>query len=355
MKMRNFFFGRLLLPSIFGLMSVAASAANVQVCSQAIQGLFHSSPQVRILESIQDFRVGTLNTLFLELEGNAQKPVAKIQGLADAILESKLDVVVLEEVKDEASLKEFNSDFLKGQFEPIFQPGNDPSSHVVFLVKKDLPFDVTYLSHKAIQKVDPTNGNITTILSRDLPALVVRAKNPRPGTRDPLFVFIGTHFKSKRPRPGDFESRALRKAQVDTAVDVIADIKKKFGPNVPVMLGGDFNGSLHKEAEFASLWSSGAVEDPFKIVESKTGKTFTAEERTTHTFFPQTGGRDANQIDAVLVSPSMKDSVKDVKVYRYKDASGKELPLPATYAEREKNPSDHYPLILTLDFQKLIK
>ena len=354
MKMRNFFTRRAFALLILALVSFVSSA-RAQVCSQAIQGLFHSAPQVRALESIQDFRVGTLNTLFLELEGKAPKPVAKIQGLADAILESKLDVVVLEEVKDEASLKEFNSDFLKSQFEPIFQAGNDPSSHVVFLVKKDLPFEVTYLSHKAIQKADPVTGATGAILSRDLPALVVHAKNPKPGIRDPLFVFIGTHFKSKRPRPGDFESRALRKTQVETAVEVIADIKKKFGTDVPVMLGGDFNGALHSEAEFASLWSSGAVEDPFKIVEMKTGKVFTPDQRVTHTFFPQDGGRDAKQIDAVLVSPSMKDSVKDVQVYRYKDSSGKELPLPATYAEREKNPSDHYPLILTLDLQKLLK
>ena len=54
----------------------------------------------------------------------------------------------------------------------------------------------------------------------------------------------------------------------------------------------------------------------------------------------------AGQLDAVLVNRSLTAHVTDASVYRYRNEQGKELPLPNTYNQRKKNPSDHFPVLM---------
>ncbi|UPT73583.1 MAG: hypothetical protein M0D55_17240 [Elusimicrobiota bacterium] len=181
------------------------------------------------------------------------------------------------------------------------------------------------------------------MFSRDLTSLVVRAE---PGGK-PLFVLFGTHFKSKRDRDGrDPESRIMRGAQVRRSAEIIGRYRKEFGRDVPVMIAGDFNGVVPDEPEFRPLFEAAGLIDAFDAAPNPPS----GKDRVTHTFHPRGGATHQGQMDAILVSKSLRGAVKAAEVYRYKDDQGRAKPIPRTYEERSQNPSDHFPVILTLDF-----
>jgi hypothetical protein len=75
----------------------------------------------------------------------------------------------------------------------------------------------------------------------------------------------------------------------------------------------------------------------------------------THSYFPKGGNPKWTQIDAVLVNESGTKFITAAKVPRYQDKNGNELPIPKSFQDLKKNPSDHYPVHTELDFEKLIR
>ena len=261
------------------------------------------------------------------------------------ILENDLDIVTLEEVENIAALRDFNERFLGGRYDVHLIEGNDERGiDVAFLVKKDLPFSVEQRSHKDETWIDPVlGGGPRTLFSRDLTSLVVRA----PGKAQPLFVLFGTHYKSKRDRDGgDPGSNILRGAQVRRTAEIISRYRAEFGADVPVMLAGDFNGEVSKDAEFRPLFEAAGLVDSFDASPNPPSE----KDRITHTFHPKGGPTHYGQMDAVLVSKALRGAVKKAEAYRYKNDDGSARAVPATYEERSRNPSDHFPVIVTLDF-----
>ncbi|MBI3556062.1 MAG: hypothetical protein HY074_07350 [Deltaproteobacteria bacterium] len=358
-----------------GLVLVAPQyqARATIVCEKYLVSADTTTPK-RSLESMDDLKVGTFNVenLFMHLghhepaEGGSMrrmtpqknKPINKIQGVARAIMDMNLDIVVLEEVENIEALQELNAEFLEDRYTPVLVRGNDPRGiEVAFLVKKDLPFDIENFSFKNETWVDPRNGSSrqTRLFSRDLPALIVRA-NGQPKNSPPLFVFIGTHYKSKRAsnyagsENRDPESGIVRGAQVERTVDIIERLKAEYGKDLPILIAGDFNGSVRFEPEFTPLRKRGNMTDAFDALKTKVSDV----DRTTHVYYPDRNSEaDQNQIDAVFVSPELKDQVIDAKVYRYKDPNGRPYPLPKTKKLRDRNPSDHWPVMVTLKFKPL--
>jgi len=354
--------------------TVKTFAAGLRGIPAALSGLFDgaaavgepSSPvaaagfAVRTLESIKQLKVGSYNVLNLfenvgkhvpdpdnpgklkKISDAKPKNEASLRAQGKVILENDLDIVTLQEVENIAALRAFNETYLEGKYEVHLIEGNDERGiDVAFLVKKDLPFLVEQRSHKEETWIDPVlGGGPRTLFSRDLTALVVRA----PGKSAPLFVLFGTHFKSKRDRDGDPESRIVRGAQVKRAAEIIERYRGEFGADVPMMLAGDFNGEVATEAEFKPLYEAAGLVDSFDASPNPPSK----QDRITHTYHPRGGPTHYGQMDAVLVSKGMR--VMKAEAYRYKDAQGRIKPIPKTYEERETNPSDHFPVIVTLDF-----
>lgn len=321
---------------------------------------------LRSLESIKELKMGSYNVL--NLFENVGKHVpdpdnpGKLKKISDArpkedwslreqgkvILENNLDVVTLEEVENIAALRDFNERFLEGKYNVHLIEGNDERGiDVAFLVKKDLPFTVEQRSHKEETWIDPVlGGGPRTLFSRDLTSLVVRA----PGKARPLFVLFGTHYKSKRDRDGgDPESNILRGAQVQRTAEIIARYRKEFGADVPMMLAGDFNGEVGKDAAFAPLFEAAGLVDGFDASPNPPSE----KDRITHTFHPKGGATHYGQMDAVLVSGALRGAVKRAEVYRYKNEDGSVRAIPSTYEERSRNPSDHFPVIVALDFARI--
>lgn len=317
----------------------------------------------RRLSDIRSLRVGTYNVLNLFSSVGQHVPdpetPGKLKKVSDAkpkedwslraqgqvILENRLDVVTLEEVEDIAALRDFNERFLEGKYDVYLIEGNDERGiDIGFLVKKDLPFVVEQRSHKDETWVDPVfGGGPTKLFSRDFTALVVRAE---PGGK-PLFLQFGTHFKSKRDRDGkDPESRVMRGAQVARAAEIVGRYRAEFGQDVPILLSGDFNGEVPNEPEFKPLFEAAGLTDAFDATPNPPSD----RDRVTHTFHPRGGASHYGQMDAVLVSKGLRGAVTNAMVYRYKNDDGSARDVPHTYEEREKNPSDHFPVVVTLDF-----
>jgi hypothetical protein len=355
--------------------AVKTFADGIRAIPAALTGLFDGAAAVgdpsgpvsagfavRTLESIKQLKMGSYNVenLFEQVGSHVPDPAnpGRLKKISDAkpkpewalraegklILENDLDIVTLAEVEDVKALQDFNDRFLDGKYRVFLIEGNDERGiDVAFLVKKDLPFEIEQRSHKEETWSDPTlPGAPRTLFSRDLTSLIVRA----PGKTQPLFVLFGTHYKSKRDRPGDPESNIERAAQVERTAEILERYKKEFGPDVKMMVAGDFNGAVADEAAYKPLYAAAGLTDSFDAAPVKSS----AAERITHTYHPRGGPAHYAQMDAILVSRSLRGTVQSAKVYRYKNPDGTERPLPKTYEERELNPSDHFPLIVTLDF-----
>ncbi len=361
--------------------AVGTFAEGAPAIPSALNGLFDGAASVgepagpaaaagvavRALQAIKQLKVGSYNVLNLFEKVGKHVPdpdnPGKLKKISDAqpkaerslreqgkiILENDLDIVTLAEVENIAALRDFNDNYLDGKYQVFLIEGNDERGiDVAFLVKKDLPFLIEQRSHKEETWVDPVfGGGPTKLFSRDLTSLIVRA----PGQLEPLFVLFGTHYKSKRDRDGrDPESNILRGAQVQRSAEIIARYRAEFGATVPIMLAGDFNGEVGKASEFRPLFEAAGLVDSFDATPNPPSE----KDRITHTYHPRDGAAHYGQMDAVLVSKGLRSSVKKAEAYRYKNADGTVRPIPATYEERSKNPSDHFPVIVTLDFTPIL-
>ncbi len=272
----------------------------------------------------------------------------RLQG--DILKEVGADLGIFEEVEGKQALEQFFGINAGGAYTSHLIEGNDERGiQIGFGVKNDLPFEIEHRTYKQTRWYDPVLEEERPLFSRDLPVMIFRIK----GNPKPLLIMVGTHYKSKRDRADDEdpESRILRKGQVDGTVTIIKGLQKEFGELAPILFGGDCNGNVNREAEFANLKKALTLEDVFDVVQPPLSR----EQRVTHTFHPNGEPVKFDQLDVLMVTPALRACVKRAYVYRYKDENGKEKPIPRTMKQRKQNPSDHFPVVLTLDFQCVMR
>ncbi len=275
------------------------------------------------------------------------KPERDRKGVAKAILDMNLDVAMLQEVELNA-VEEFCAAELGGKYQAITIRGNDGRGiDVVAIVKKGSALEFTYHSHKNEPFSHRLYGN-RKLFSRDVVALEARL----PGHDKPLFVFLGLHGKSKRTEfEADPQSNDMREAQGERLADIAQLYLDKYG--APVFIGGDFNDSPHRSRAYRGLREMG-FKDAFDVSQ---GEKIPAGDRRriTHTYHPRGEKTEYSQLDAMLVSPDSQDMVLQSHVYQYLDDRGRPMPIPDTYEQRDRQPSDHRPTFMVIDWQKLLK
>jgi hypothetical protein len=180
----------------------------------------------------------------------------------------------------------------------------------------------------------------TPACEKNLVVFVRRNKNEKV----PALIIVGNHGRSQRDRANDKGGVQIRSAQYQAAAEIIAGYMKRW-PQVAIVLGGDFNTELRNSPEVLPLRS--IMRDSFDIAKVP------MQARTTHTFHPEGGARVLSQLDTIYVSPVLAPSVRGAAVYHYRDASGRELPLPRTFDERAQNPSDHFPVAIELSTERI--
>lgn len=287
------------------------------------------------------------------------KPLRKCLELAKALNEINADIIMFCEVGGLESLKNFNSLFLNSEYSPALIEGNsDRNIDVGFLVRKNLPFyfdihtnknrPINYLYPHERQSLDNgyqvKSGKITSShkLSRDCAELHLFTND----ISNPFCVLLLTHLKSRldpeRIDPNGFERR---QAELQAVVEIFMELKQKH-PSIPILLCGDFNGNAarqHTDEEFKPLYELTELEDVLELQQ------IPLDERATF-YQVRSGTRtDGKQIDFCFMEKSYKQLLTSpVQVYRYKDQLGFAHSIPTSIDEKLLLPSDHYPIVVTL-------
>lgn len=297
----------------------------------------------------------------LTISTTGNKPLEQVRALARVFREIDADIFMLCEVGGRESLENFNRHFLDDQYKVHLIEGNsDRGIDLGYLVKKSLPFKYDLISHKhrsidflypheRLTKetgyVDRPSGRIMSHrFSRD----VLELRLFEDGVDTPRLIVMLVHLKSQLDRDRiDPYGRDRRKAELEKLIKIYAEIDGDMGGQVPILIAGDFNGSALRaepDAEFEALYRDTKLIDALELAQVP------AEDRYTFMQIGRNASRN-RQLDYVFVSPHLQGRVnpKGTFVYRYKDDWGFVAPPPKNLTEKKQLPSDHYPVVLTLD------
>lgn len=268
-----------------------------------------------------------------------QKPINKIWGLVDAIEDINPDILMLIEVGGKESLDHFNHYFLKNAFTVHFiETNSNRSIDLAFLIKKDFCWSAQAMSNRETPvKIDSYKNLDPAIrFSRDVAELHLFE-----GSELKLILLL-THLKSKISTDRDFQGRDTRRAEAAALSHLYTKLCERH-PSVPMVVGGDFNSDL-KSPEL-ELLAKTDLTDFHDLLGSP------MEARISQMHFDYKGQPQPQILDYLLISPHLKNKVVTEKslTYRYKSFYDTPHPLPTTVSQRYHMPSDHFPLILTLD------
>lgn len=281
-----------------------------------------------------------------------QKPEEQTQGVANAILELDPDFLLLQEVEGMESLERFNRHYLDSEYETYMPPTNDLREiGVALLVKKKLGVIIDVKTSVHLEWVTP-KGRTEKVFSRNFPIFKIYKE----GEAEPRLMLAGVHLKSQRDRSGDPNSYYKRQAEMKAGVKALEDVKLEH-PDAPIMVMGDFNSS-RGDNEVTPVFGRLGLLD-----------THLSEEhfldvgglgRNTHTYHPnahvkgQEGKAIKTVLDRALISKRLLESLLRSAIYRYREnGTNEKKPLPSSFAEREQNPSDHFPIYFDLGLSVL--
>ena len=267
----------------------------------------------------------------------SNKSKEKCQILAQTILEAQPDVVMVTEVGGLESLSNFSRFLLGDEYEALSLPSNsDRGIDLGYLIKRTLPFKAKLKGHGGYQLPSPALR-----FSRD----VLRLDFSQDGTVKMIFLLV--HIKSKLDlKKADFEGRTRRTLEVKGLLEIYQRIQDEF-PNVPILVGGDFNGQageISTEEEFQQLYSLTDLKDIAFLAG------IPEEERFSYIYFNRGGNRFVQQIDYLFISERFRQLIDPTECYfpRYKNLLGSPLPIPKRVEQKNILPSDHYPFIAGL-------
>ncbi len=291
------------------------------------------------------------------------KPIEEVRSLAKIFAEINADIYMLCEVGGRESLENFNQRFLADRYQVHLIEGNsDRGIDLGYLVSKELPFKFDLISHKhrSIDFLYPHERQTKETGYHDKPAGalsshrfsrdVLELRLFVPDSPTPCLVLMMVHLKSQLDRDRiDPLGRDRRKAELEKLVKIYAEITAEFDGKVPVLVGGDFNGNAQAEkpdAEFVGIYRDTKLRDALDIAG------LAVADRHTYVHVDQRGGAtQGRQLDYIFVPPLLHGRVnlKETFIYRYKDDWGFPLPPPRSLGDKKRLPSDHYPVVLTLD------
>ncbi len=256
--------------------------------------------------------------------------------LARTIADSEADIVMVTEVGGPESLANFSKYLLNDEFEAFSLPSNsDRGIDLGYLVRRTLPWKPVLKSHVNYVLPEPARRFSRDVLRMDLCE----------GEKTKL-VFLLVHIKSKLDlRKNDFEGRGRRVHEVAGLIDIYQSL---LPLNVPILIGGDFNGHAGEkdtEEEFRQIYEKTDLKDIAYLAGVP------EEERFSYIYFNRGGNRFVQQIDYLLISDKFNHLLDPAGCLfpRYKTAEGLALPIPKRMEQKNILPSDHYPFLATLN------
>jgi endonuclease/exonuclease/phosphatase family metal-dependent hydrolase len=263
------------------------------------------------------------------------KAMEKTKMLAKAILDADPDIVMMTEVGGPESLHNFAHHLLENRYLSLSLPSNSERGiDLGYLVKKELGYKVDVHSHIDYPLPFPARRFSRDVLRLDLKE------------NDQLkMVLLLVHIKSKLDlKKTDFEGRTRRVQEVKGLVDIYKDL---LHLNVPVLIGGDFNGHAGEkdtEEEFKIIYEETDLKDIAYLAK------IPEEDRFSYVYFNRGGNRFVQQIDYLFISEKYAHLIDplDCGFPRYKYLNGSPLPIPKRMEQKGLLPSDHYPFLATL-------
>lgn len=292
----------------------------------------------------------------------ANKPLQQVKELARAVLELDPDILMLCEVGGRESLANFSRLFLHDRYAPYLIEGNsDRGIDLGYLIKRELGFTYDLLSHKhrSIDFLYPhekqslesgyqhlRSARISSHrFSRDVLELRLYEDPGQPPALIVLLVHLKSQLDRNRVDPG---GRDRRRAELNKLVHIYQEIHDEFGGRTPVILGGDFNGVAgwpNPDEEFTALYDKTHLRDALDLAG------IAHDERFTHQQLNRNRPGVNRQLDYIFVPPELVPRVNrdETWVFRFRDEMGMTQIIPRNLNEKRLLPSDHYPVVLTLD------
>jgi endonuclease/exonuclease/phosphatase family metal-dependent hydrolase len=295
-----------------------------------------------------------------------KKPQEKIDWIGRTLREIDADIIMLCEVGGLQSLDLFNHKQLSNNYYTALLPGNsDRGIEMGYLIHKRFPYSHQLLSNKE-KSIDfnyphelknqadedkklglfpnelPPKSLKVHKFSRDIAELRL-IKDQKVSK----IIFL-VHLKSKMDKDGiDFNGSLRRKAELMALVNTYTQRKEEF-PNIPIIVAGDFNGMAQRnscESEFRYLYEKSDLDDVLEVINEP------SERRHTYFHFNRENVREASQLDYIMIPPKLHSHVSkaDSGIYLFRDQHGVVVPYPQDSFQRYALPSDHYPLVLTLE------
>lgn len=253
------------------------------------------------------------------------KPLDKIENIANIIKDIDADIFLLQEVGGKKSLDYFNNLFLNNKYQILMNSSNSIRGiDLGFLVPKKSNYNYQLISNKSLRT---KNGSK---ISRDFAQLNVLDQN-----KNLKFIIINVHLKSQHSTESDYNGMKQREQEMNLLLSFTKELENFYG--VPIIIGGDFN------IDFNSI-------ENYNIINYYTNyhdlKNSTIEDRCTHVYFSQT--KVLNQLDYLLINKKYDYLINldNSIVYRFKNEYGDNLGIPNSINEKKAHPSDHFPIIL---------
>lgn len=284
------------------------------------------------------------------------KPLKKCFELARVIQDINADIVMLAEVGGLESLVHFNELFLQQAYSVALIEGNsDRNIDVGFLIRKNSSFyfDLQTNKNRPIQFLYPHEKGPDSQLpshkfSRDAVELKLFSKD----ANHPFLTVILTHLKSRLDPEGiDPQGYQRRKAELNTLLEIYKELSVKY-PESGFVVAGDFNGNASRnqtDEEFQPIYTTTDLEDVLELAGQP------QPQRATYYQVRNAGRTEGRQIDYCFISENIKKALKadSAYIYRYKDKSGLEIDIPQSLDAKMSLPSDHYPIVFSLENLKV--
>jgi hypothetical protein len=265
----------------------------------------------------------------------SNKSKEKCLQLGQTIMDSGANIVMMTEVGGLESLSNFAKYILGDEFFAMSLPSNsDRGIDLGYLVRKSLKYSVELNSYVNFPLPAPSLRFSRDVLRLDL----------KWGDEFKAILLL-VHIKSKLDlRRNDFEGRTRRVQEVKGLLDIYKDLKAY---QVPVLIGGDFNGHAGEkdtEEEFQQIYRETDLKDIAFLAQVP------EEERFSYIYFNRGGRRFVQQIDYLFISEKFARLIEPLECSfpRYKSLSGGTLPVPTQISQKSSMPSDHFPFIATL-------
>ncbi len=296
-----------------------------------------STVVIRPLPFVEDIKLLTFNMF------NFNNKPAQAKVIAKTVLKIDADILILQEVIGGVhTIHTFDDSELGDQYYEYFTK-HPPVKGInnSILIKKAFPFDVQVESHMHEEFLDPIlpeDSDPVPVFNRDPITVILREKG-KPKDSPPLAIIISNHSKSQTKRRNssltgkDPLGKKRRTAQMERLKQIIENYKRRFGKHARIILGGDFNANPNS-TDLDPIQSGARMKEVFDLLSNPPPRS----ERVTYGEYPSIKGKSSKQPDMFFVSESLQSSVKDVSIYRY--------------AEDEVRGSDHFPLVLTLQFNR---